>query len=138
LSVSGKLPVTLVLAWLLASCATTPPVPAFSYNEVVIVNRLRVAVQNVTLQAAETNRVFSCGNIAPRGICSNKFPERPYYGDPIRVSWQVAGGRGYNRQIGLQLPESFKPELPLRGVLVIAAQGSLSAFLEQEVPGPHY
>ncbi len=49
----------------------------------------------------------------------------------------VATGSRYNRTIDLVLPESFTPELPLRGVLVIGAQGAMSAYLEQEAPGPH-
>jgi len=138
LSVFSKPVFVLALACLLSSCATvTVPKPIFSYNEVVIINQLRSPVQNVAIQANESGRVFSCGNIAPRGICSNKFPAQPYYGNPIQVSWVVANGRRHNRTIELVLPESFTPEIPLRGVLVIGAQGAMSAYLEQEAPGPH-
>ena len=129
----------LCLAGLLAACVTAPPPePVFTYNEVVIINRLRVPVQDVNIEAIESGRVFSCGNIAPRGICSNKFPARPYYGDPVQVTWRVAGGGYLGRQLKLQLPKDFKPELPLRGVLVIGAGGALSSYLEQEAPGPHF
>jgi len=127
------------LACLLSSCVTvTPPEPDFTYNEVVIINQLRSPVQNVAIQASESGRVFSCGNIAPRGICSNKFPAQPYYGNPIQVSWLVANGRRYDRTIELLLPESYAPEIPLRGVLVIGPQGAMSAYLEQDAPGPHF
>jgi len=127
------------LVGLLSSCVTvTPPEPDFTYNEVVIINQLRSPVQNVAIQANESGRVFSCGNIAPRGTCSNKFPAQPYYGNPIQVSWSVANGRRHSKMIELQLRESFAPEVPLRGVLVIGAQGAVSAYLEQEAPGPHF
>ena len=139
MSVCGKSVLVLALACLLSSCvAVTPPEPDFTYNEVVIINRLRSPVQNVAIQANESGRVFSCGNIAPRGICSNKFPARPYFGDPIQVSWLVANGRQHSKMIELQLPASFVPEIPLRGVLVIGAQGEISTYLEQEAPGPHF
>jgi hypothetical protein len=129
----------LALACLLSSCvAVTPPEPIFTYNEVVIINQLRIPVQDVAIQASETGRVFSCGNIAPRGICSNKFPARPYYGNPIQISWMVPNGRRYDRTIELLLPENFALEIPLRGVLVIGAQGAMSAYLEQDLPGPHF
>ncbi|MCP4769280.1 MAG: hypothetical protein GY875_23860 [Gammaproteobacteria bacterium] len=128
----------LAVLCLLSACVTvTPPEPVFSYNEVVIINQLRIPVRDVAIQASESGRVFSCGNIAPRGICSNKFPAQPYYGNPIQVSWLLANGRRHDRTIELQLPESFAPEIPLRGVLVIDAQGAMSAYLEQEAPGPH-
>jgi hypothetical protein len=138
LSVCRKSFFVLALACLLSSCVTvTPPEPDFTYNEVVIINQLRIPVQDVAIQASESGRVFSCGNIAPRGLCSNKFPAQPYYGNPIQVSWVVANGRRYDRTIELLLPESFVPEIPLRGVLVIGTQGAMSAYLEQEAPGPH-
>ena len=138
LSVCRKSVFVFALVSLLSSCVTvTAPEPIFSYNEVVIINQLRILVQDVAIQASESGRVFSCGNIAPRGICSNKFPAQPYYGNPIQVSWVVANGRPYDKTIELLLPESFTPEIPLRGVLVIGAQGAISAYLEQEAPGPH-
>ncbi|MCP4331545.1 MAG: hypothetical protein GY785_02725 [Gammaproteobacteria bacterium] len=112
--------------------------PVFSYNEVVIINQMSSPVQNVTIQASESGRVFSCGNIAHQGICSNKFPAQPYYGNPIQVSWVVANGRRYDRTIELLLPESFTPEIPLRGVLEIGAQGAMSARLEQAAPGSQF
>jgi hypothetical protein len=139
MSFPGKPVFLLAFTCLLSACVTvSEPEPLFTYNEVVIVSRLRVPVQDVAIQASETGRVFSCGNIAPRGICSNKFPAQPYYGNPIQVSWLIANGRRHDRTIELQLPENFAPELPLRGVLVIGAQGALSAYLEQEAPGPHF
>lgn len=136
MSVFRKAVFVFILACLLSSCATVP-VPVFTYNEVVIINQLRIPVRDVAIAASESGRVFSCGNIAPRGICSNKFPVQPYYGNPIQVSWLVGSGKRYNRTIELLLPESFTPDIPLRGVLVIGAQGALSAYLEQEAPGPH-
>ena len=126
------------LACLLPACVTvSEPTPIFSYNEVVIVNQLRIPVRDVAIEASESGRVFSCGNVAPRGICSNKFPAQPYYGKPIQVSWLVGNGKRYSRTIELLLPESFTPGIPLRGVLVIGAQGAMSAHLEQKLPGPH-
>ena len=136
MSVFSKPAFVFALACLLSSCVTVPE-PVFTYNEVVIINRLRIPVQDVAIAASESGRVFSCGNIAPRGICSNKFPAQPYYGNPIQVSWLVGNGKRHNRTIELVLPESFTPEIPLRGVLVIGAQGAMSAYLEQEAPGPH-
>ena len=136
MSVFSKPVFVFALVCLLSSCVTVP-VPVFTYNEVVIINQLRIPLQDVTIAASESGRVFSCGNIAPRGICSNKFPAQPYYGNPIQVSWLVGNGKRHNRTIELVLPESFTPQIPLRGVLEIGAQGAMSAYLEQEAPDPH-
>ncbi len=130
---------TLAFTCLLTGCVTVPePEPIFTYNEVVILNRLRIPVLDVTLEASATGRVFSCGNIAPRGICSNKFPVQPYYGKPLNVSWRNGDGTRYERTVELELPERFVVEIPLRGVFVIESRSQISAYLQQEPRGPHF
>ncbi len=111
--------------------------PTYTYNEVVVLNQLRVPVQDVVISATESGRVFSCGNIAPRGICSNKFQPQAYQGNPIQITWMIGGGRRRSEIIELELPESFVSEVPMRGVLVIDSRGAISAYLQQELPGPH-
>ncbi len=123
-------------ACLLSACAASKG-PAFSYNEVVIVNQSRTPLSEVAISATTSGRVFSCGSIAPRGICSDRFPPQPYRGEPIRVEWVVGNGASRSETVQLSLPESFVPEVPLRGVLVIGPRGDLSAYLQQDAPGPH-
>jgi len=134
-----RLKLVLLLAAInVTGCVTvTAPEPAVTYNEVVIINRLRAPLQDVSVAATGSSRVFSCGNIAPRGICSNQFPAQPYHGHPIQISWAVAGGRRYNRTFELELPRQFAPDIPLRGVIVIDLQGSITAYLQQDAPAPH-
>ena len=121
---------------LLAGCSSTQG-PTYTYNEVVILNKSRMPLSNVTISAAESGRVFSCGNIAPRGICANKFRPQPYRGEPIQIALVTGDGRRRSETIELTLPASFVPELPMRGVLVISSRGEISAFLQQDAPGPH-
>ena len=121
---------------LLAGCASRQG-PAYTYNEVVIVNQSLMPLSDVTISAAESGRVFSCGNIAPRGICANKFRPQPYRGNPIQVALMTGDGRRRNETIELTLPASFVAERPLRGVLVIGSRGEISAYLQQDAPGPH-
>ena len=120
----------------LAACAT-PAGPTYTYNEVVILNQSWSAVTDVQIASTDSGRVFSCGNIAPRGICSNKFSAQTYRGKPIRISWQIDGGRRHERVLELAVPADFSTEVPMRGVLVISARGEISAHLQQPVPGPH-
>jgi hypothetical protein len=123
-------------ACLLSACAASQG-PSFSYNEVVIVNQSLAPVGEVSISATASGRMFSCGSIAPRGICSDRFPPQPYRGEPIRVAWVVGNGARHGRTVELSLPASFVPEIPLRGVVVIGPQGDLSAYLQQDAPGPH-
>ena len=111
--------------------------PDYSYNEVVVLNQSRAPLQDVHISATESGRVFSCGNIAPRGICSNKFQPQPYRGNPIQIIWMIGGGQRHSEIVELEVPENFVPELPMRGVLVIEGQGAISAYLQQEARGPH-
>ncbi|MDC1288322.1 hypothetical protein N8198_10595 [Gammaproteobacteria bacterium] len=123
-----------IFGLLLSSCASTGS--GYSYNEVVVLNQSRVAVGNVLISSTASGRVFSCGNIAPRGICSNKFPPQPYLGKPIRIEWVVGSGQRRSKTVELELPTGIDSELPMRGVLVIDGQGGIDAYLQQEVPGP--
>ena len=121
---------------LLAGCASRQG-PTYTYNEVVILNQSRMPLSDVTISAAESGRVFSCGNIAPRGICTNKFRPQPYRGEPIQIALVTGDGKRRSETVELTLPASVVAELPLRGVLVIGNNGEISAFLQQGAPGPH-
>ena len=121
---------------LLSACASTGE-PAFYYDEVVVVNKTLDVVSDVVIAATDSGRVFSCGNIAPRGICSNRFAPRASRGNPIRIEWVVGNGKRNQTLVEPVLPESSSAERPLRGVLVIESGGRVTAFLQAQAPGPH-
>jgi hypothetical protein len=128
----------LIPGLLLSSCATSYE-SLYSYNEILIINRSRELIQDVTISAGEistgeTNRTFSCGNIAPRGICSDKFPPRRYMKSPIRIGWVFGNTSGQSNEFVLEVPATFSTEIPLRGVLEISPQGSISAYFQQDTP----
>jgi len=124
------------LVALLCSCATTSA-PTFTYNEVVIVNQSRAPIWDVTISSTTSGRVFSCGNIAPRGICSDSFPPQPYTGKPIKIDWVVGSGKRRSKIVELSLPENAVLEIPLRGILLINGRGEIRTILQQDAPGPH-
>ena len=126
-----------VIALLLGGCASVPVGPTYYYNEVVVLNQSRYVVRDVQISATNSGRVFGCGNIAPRGICSNKFRPQVYRGSPVRVTWGFGETAMRSEFFELALPPSSVAELPLRGVLVIGANGSVQAYLQQDKPGPH-
>jgi hypothetical protein len=128
-------------AWLacllpiLTACVNTSGT-GFSYNEVAIVNQTRSPIHEVTAAASGSGRMFSCANVAPQGICSNRFPPRPYSGEAIEVAWTVAGRRR-SETIEVKVPPGFVRNIPMRGILVIDARGQATVYLQQAAPGPH-
>ena len=124
------------VAWLLVGCVGTQT-RGYLYNEVVIVNQTHSALTDVTVAATDTGRLFSCGNVAPRGICSNQFAPRDYSGNPIEVTWSIAGGNRRSEIIEVEIPQNIVAQVPMRGVLVINNRGDVEAYLQQVAPGPH-
>jgi len=124
---------SLVLGLLLSACATGYQ-PTYFYNEVLIVNNSRQLVQDVTISSNETGRTFSCGNIAPLGICSNKFSKRLYERNPIRIAWVFGSNARQTSEFVLEVPGTMHTPFPLRGVLEISPQGSISAYFQQDTP----
>ncbi len=123
----------LITGLILSSC-TTSYNSDYSYNEILIVNNSNVLVQDVTISAGETGRRFSCGNIAPRGICSDKFPARRYMRSPVRIAWVFGNTAQQTEAFVLEVPATFATAFPLRGVLKISPEGSISAYFEQDKP----
>jgi len=119
-----------MLGILLSACATVNK-PQYFYNEILIINKSRELIQDVQISVSETGRGFSCGNIAPLGICSNKIPGRPYMKKPIRIAWVFGSTAGQTNEFVLEVPTTMDTALPLRGVLEISPRGSLSAYFEQ-------
>ncbi len=123
----------LMLGILLSACATVNE-PRYFYNEILIINKSRELIQDVHISVSATNRLFSCGNIAPLGICSNKIPSRQYMKNPIRIAWVFGNTASQTNEFVLEVPATMTAAVPLRGVLEISLQGSLSAYFEQGSP----
>jgi hypothetical protein len=124
----------LICAALLASCATAYQ-PTYYYNEIVIQNTASVLLREVSLSSGEGGRSFSCSNIAPKGICSDRFPRRQYMNVPIQVSWALGNSAVASTEILLEWPGRFSSgsSFPLRGIVEVGPQGSISAYFEQDV-----
>ena len=120
----------LIPGLLLSACASSYESPYF-YNEILIINNSREMIQDVSIRAGESGRMFSCGNIAPRGICSDKFPRRRYMKIPITIAWVFGGIARQTDDFVLEVPATFDSNLILRGVLEITPRGSISAYFEQ-------
>lgn len=124
----------LISGILLSSCATAYQ-PTYYYNEILIQNTSSVLLREVKISSGESGRSFSCSNIAPKGICSNRFPRRQYMNTPIQVSWILGNSAAKSKEIVLDWPGRFSSgsAFPLRGVVELGPQGTIAAYFEQEV-----
>lgn len=118
---------------LLTGCAAGGKPTSF-VDEILIINNSRELLQEVTVSVTGTGRSFSCGNIAPLGICANRFGARRYESKPIEISWIFGNVERSTEQFVLHVPAYFSMGIPMRGVLEISPEGSISAYFEQDAP----
>ena len=121
------------IALLSAACATSSQ-PKYFFDELVVVNNSREIIRDVTIRDVANDRVFTCGNVAPLGICSNSFGRRPYQQNPIRIEWSFGGEALQTQDFVVPVPPYFYPSLALRGVLEISPQGAVRAYFDQDTP----
>ena len=123
----------IAISLLLSACATgTDHGPRYSYNEILIINNSKELIQNVTIRSADTDRFFSCDNIAALGICTNRFARRTYKQRPFSVDWVFGDRAQQTVEVTLKVPAYNSPGEPLRGVLEVSPQGAITAYFEQD------
>lgn len=120
------------VALLLSACATgTGQGPNYTYNQILIINNSKELIKNVTIRSADADSFFSCDNIAPLGICTNRFGRRPYRQRPFSIEWVFGDRVQQTDVVTLKVPAYDSTGVPLRGVIKISPQGSMSAYFEQ-------
>lgn len=118
-------------ALILSACAGNYT-PHYQINEIVVVNNSGQALRDVAIRAE--GRVFSCDNVAPHGICSDRFPRRNYQANLVEIEWSLGNGPRRSESLAGEVPATFFTGLALRGVLEVGPQGKLDAYFEQETP----
>lgn len=121
-----------VLFIVISGCAViTPPPDDYFFNEIIVLNNSKEAVKNVSVRVDKTKMVFRCGYIAPKGECSNRFPKRKYMGNPIMLKWTFQNKEYSSDQFILRIPDDFKRDKLIKGVLEINEIGSIRPYLKQ-------
>ena len=120
-------------ALLLASCAGSQQ-PGYTINEVVLVNNSRELLREARVSVPSTGRSFSCGSIAPLGICSNRFAARRYEYNPIQVEWSFGKRSRRTGEFVVQVPANLYAGLPLRAVLEVNRRGGIDTYFQQGTP----
>ena len=117
----------------LVACASGPR-SFYFYNEILVVNNSNQMIRDVSIKVSGTGRVFSCGNIAPFGICSNRFGKRRYEMNPIQVGWTFGNTARQTGDFVVEVPATLYSGLAMRGVLAINPDGSIATYFEQDTP----
>ena len=118
----------------LASCALDHR-PVYYFNEVLIVNNSKESIRDLSISVTGTAGRFGCANIAPLGICANKFPRRAYEYRPIRIDWIYGGQARRSDSFVVEVPPTFHAGQVMRAVIDISPEGAVSAYFKQENQG---
>ena len=124
----------LLLGLMLSACATNFD-PAYYYDEIVVHNKSEKPVHNLTLSASGSDRSLSCAEIAPSAICRDKFPRRQFMRNPLQVTWESGDAPAQSETTTLETSASlsFGSSFPMRAIIEITADGSISSYFEQDI-----
>ena len=117
-----------ILVLTLSACATSYN-PRYRILEIVVNNNTRDAVRDVTIRADD--RVFSCGNIAPLGICSNRFAGYVDQANTVDIEWTLGNDAPRRERLEVSVPATFSIGRPLIGILDIEPQGGIKASFRE-------
>lgn len=114
-----------------AACASTGK-PDYRYNEIQVVNNSKQVLRDVSIKVLATGAEFGCGNIAPLGLCSNRFGARKYRHNPIRVEWNFGDRARSTDEFNVLVPANYATGVAIQGVVEISADGELKVYFLQE------
>ena len=123
----------LVFVLLVSACATNYQ-PAYRYDGIHVVNDSAKTLGNVTIEDTAYGREFSCGDIAPFGICSLRFSQRRYERNMVRIGWSFGDATRQTEEVRFGIPITFVRSITLRGIVTVESDGSISTFAEQNTP----
>ena len=121
---------TLIASIIILSACTSISDKDYYYNEIVLRNTTTSNVTNVVISTRKNGGVFSCSFIAPRGVCSSKFPAKKVLGNPVSIKWSVYNINKSVENIVIPVPPGADSTIPLRGMLDILGNGNIRPYLE--------
>lgn len=126
-----KLLPLLFLSSVLLGCASSGP-DRYLYNEIRVVNDSTQILRNLSIRVPGTGAEFSCGNIAPLGLCANRFGPRTYQHNPILIEWSYGDGQRRTSEFIVPVPANFATGVPLQGVVEVSETGEMRVYFLQE------
>ncbi len=119
-------------AALAASACATGFQPSYIYSEVLVENNSSEVLGDVRVTLSGIDRGFDCGDVAPLGVCFNRFGKRRYQNEAIRVEWALGGGPRQSSEFVIDVPLTFASGVTLRAVLAVSETGEMTAYFEQD------
>ena len=126
-----RLLLSIVLSGLVTACATSEK-PQHIYNEIRVENNSRELLRDFSIQVPSTGAEFTCGNIAPLGLCANRFSERPYGHNPIVIQWSYGDGQRQTNEFIVPVPANYAIGVPLQGVVEVSKTGEMQVYFLQD------
>ena len=115
----------------LIACATAEK-PRYQYNEIRVENNSRQVLRDFRIIVPTTGAEFGCGNIAPLGLCSNRFGSRPYQQNPIVIEWSYGERKRQTNEFVVPVPANYTLGIPIQGVVEVNQGGELQVYFLQE------
>ena len=119
----------LVSTLVLSACAGGYT-PQYQIKEIKIVNNSNQPLRDVSIRASQ--RVLDCAEVAPLGICSDRFGRRKFHQHSIEVEWMPGDGPRRSESLPVDVPATFSTGLPLSAEIQVDPQGGISVRYRQE------
>ncbi len=124
----------LLMSFITTACVTGYN-PSYWFNEVQVVNLSGATITDVKVRVVDTTKSYSCEEVAQFALCRDYFGKRRYPQQGIELSWTHPDGSGKSELLGASIAAYFSTVFPLRIVMEILEDGSVTIFYEQEEPG---
>ena len=122
----------LIFSFMLISCAGIGSLNSdYIIDDIILRNATNAAIEDVQIKVEKVNKIFSCNYILPKTECSTSFPQRPYEGNRITISWKQNGRTIQTRPLQLTLGDELQKGVPMKGIVVIQNGMAYSAYFEQ-------
>ena len=121
---------TFLASIIILSACTSANKKEYYYNEIILRNTTTSNVTGVVISTKNNGGVFSCSFIAPRRVCSSKFPPKKVLGNPVSIKWSIYGINKSAENIIIPVPPGADNTAPLRGKLDILGNGNIRPYLE--------
>ena len=121
---------------LLSSFATVACVtgytPSYRFNQIQVVNLSGSTIEDVGVRVVDTEKALSCDEVAMNAVCEDRFGARPFPQQGIELSWTHPGDNRKREVLTPKVPITFYSSIPLRIVMEVNEDGSVSSFFEQD------
>ena len=117
----------------LSACAAGPAArdPQIQISGMVMENQTDMYLSAVSLLVPATGGFVSCGTITPGSRCSTTFPEVNYSGNPVEITWGLAGQMHTTGPFHLQIPTDLDQRKAAEVRVVITGPETAGAIIVQ-------